>query len=472
MDKKLRTSGHLRIVPRDDGRYGLYHSLHGGLCLCDENVRRLFRSFDTPATFREALSRSGELGEGRLGEFIEIFEKKGFLVDPGVDEDALMAGEVEKKRGSLEKGSRVGVVQLVLTNLCNFKCEYCFINDIYSSKERARSMAARGNRMMTGENARAYLEQVIRIVKNNGGQSLSVQFFGGEPLLNPGVIKYVLHHFGRGEGHGVAIGYSIVTNGSLVTGEIADYFRAYDVAVIVSFDSPRGKDRKFASGKNAAGEIRQGLSLLKERGNRVILNSVLSSETFGYFDTDLVDFAFDRYIWEIGVLLDLSPGFYLAHGAGEIVDKLWKVYIRGKSRGVLLTGYWHTIFQLLTGRGAVTARGYKTCSGTGCQLSIEPSGEVFACKGSSGYFGNIGEPEKMLASENYARYAGRAFRNAPQCRGCEIENFCSGFCLGPLEKKYGDIYVVEEAACPVYRELTRRLIRDVEIGSIESYGMQ
>jgi len=63
----------------------------------------------------------------------------------------------------------------------------------------------------------------------------------------------------------------------------------------------------------------------------------------------------------------------------------------------------------------------------------------------------------------------RAFRNAPDCEGCEIENFCSGFCLGPLEKKYNNIYVIEESTCKVYKELTKRLIMDVEKNEIDTF---
>jgi uncharacterized protein len=97
---------------------------------------------------------------------------------------------------------------------------------------------------------------------------------------------------------------------------------------------------------------------------------------------------------------------------------------------------------------------------------------VYACKGSSGYFGNILEPEELLSSKNYWKYAMRTFQNAPECNGCEIELFCSGFCLGPLEKKYHDIHTIEKNTCRIYKELTKRLIEDVEIDEIEMYKLQ
>ncbi len=137
----------------------------------------------------------------------------------------------------------------------------------------------------------------------------------------------------------------------------------------------------------------------------------------------------------------------------------------------MVTGYWHMIFQQMIYYKMFKDRGFKTCSATGCQLSVEPSGDVFACKGSSGYFGTILKPEKLLSSENYKTYALRTFRNAPECVGCEIENFCSGFCLGPLEKKYGTINVIEKNTCTLYKELTKRLIRNLNRNEIETYDM-
>lgn len=48
-----------------------------------------------------------------------------------------------------------------------------------------------------------------------------------------------------------------------------------------------------------------------------------------------------------------------------------------------------------------------------------------------------------------------------------IEHFCGGLCLGPIENKYKhDIYSIEEAACNVYREITRRFIMDVDEGEV------
>jgi len=118
----------------------------------------------------------------------------------------------------------------------------------------------------------------------------------------------------------------------------------------------------MANGQKSFDKIVNGLSLLKSYDNRVVFNSVFSEETFDYFDTDLIDFALEYNVHEIGVLFDLDPNFYTNKTADEIVNKLWKMYIYGKEKGVVVTGYWHMIFQQLAAYELFKDRGFKTYS--------------------------------------------------------------------------------------------------------------
>lgn len=467
-DEMLQTSKYVQIVPRLKD-FAVYHSLFGGICIVDKEIIQLFELFHSPTSLNEVITKG--YPPEHIESFVNVFKPRHFLINPDVDEYDPIKEKIDHRRNHLHTGEQIGVIQLVVTNLCNFRCEYCFVDSIYSSKERLELQSSKDNKVMDIEMADTSINQVIKIVRESGGKSLHIQFFGGEPLLNWKVIKYVLNTFGDGSAHGVEVGYSIVTNGSLITEEMAAYFEKFRVPVVVSFDSPKGKHRIFTNKKSGIHAIEQGLSILNEYNNRIVFNSVLSEETFGYFDTDLVDFAVKYNVSEIGVLLDLNPAFYENKNVKDIVDTLWKVYTYAKENGVVVTGYWHMIFQQILAYDYFKDRGYKTCSATGCQLSIEPSGDVFACKGSSGYFGHILNISELLSSELYRNYAMRAFRNAPACEGCEIENFCSGFCFGPLEKKYKDIYVIEEKTCDVYKEITKRLIRDLDKGDVDTFVM-
>ncbi|WP_408005252.1 SPASM domain-containing protein [Pseudomonas lopnurensis] len=113
---------------------------------------------------------------------------------------------------------------------------------------------------------------------------------------------------------------------------------------------------------------------------------------------------------------------------------------------------------------SVSYRGFKNCSAKGAQFSIEPNGSVFACKAGSTLLGDIRDGTKILDSQPYLKHAELRRDNPAFCHGCEIEGFCGGLCLGPLEKKFASFNAVEPSACDFYRGITRK-----HIGSLQSY---
>ena len=478
-DYKLRASGQLAVVPRPSD-YAVYHRILGSLCLADRKTLELLHYFRSARTLSETLGDHPGLTDDQLDAFVNFFRARRFLIAPDFDEGDIMEERRRQRLSDLTLGRQVRIVQLVLSNRCNFRCKYCFeglgatplSETIYanSSPERLQAQASPSNSFMSKEQAQTYLTQVIQMAKAAGNTALVVQFFGGEPLICWKTIRHVLDHFGRGEQHGIDISYSIITNGSLITEEVAQTFHEFDVPVVVSYDSPKSDARPLPGGKNSHEVIRRGLERLRTYGNRIVLNSVLGESTFDIFNRELIDFALSHGIYEIGVVLDLDPSFYERRSVDAIVDKLWNICTYGWSKGIIVTGYWHQIFQGIVDDDRYSRAGFQNCSAMGVQFSIEPSGDVFSCKASGGHFGSILNVEELFQSETYKRYAMRACNSPEPCRNCAIEHFCGGLCLGPVENKYKlDIYAVEEAACDVYREITHRFIMDVSEDEVASF---
>ncbi len=230
--------------------------------------------------------------------------------------------------------------------------------------------------------------------------------------------------------------------------------------------------RPLKNGEDSTPVVMQGLRRLQKYGNRVAINAALTSATWEEFDESIVDLAVDVGAGEIGVVVDFDPTFYSTYGTQNIVDRLWRVIEYGRGRGIVLTGYWHQIFQVLLGFDVVSERGFKNCSAKGAQFSIEPNGSVFACKAGSTLLGSIDQGEKILDSEAYLDHAKLRRDNPAFCKGCEIEGFCAGLCLGPLEKKYAAIDAVEPSACDFYRGITRKHIESLRPYEIATFDLQ
>jgi len=449
------------------------------LCLLDETALDVLRGFVDSGS-ADSSTPSPSFDPPDIEDFLCAMQKRGFLIEEGEDEGRIIAERRQQREDDLVTGRQVKIVQLVLSNRCNFKCTYCFeglgatplSETIYanSSAERLHAQEADDNRTMKKEHAVAYLEECIRLVRRSGRDDLHVQLFGGEPLVNWPTIRHVLDVIGNGQKDGVSISYSIITNGSLVTEDVSQRFKEFEIPVVVSYDSPSSAARPLSGGRDSHAVIRRGLETLKRFGNRVILNAALTESTFAQFNTDLVDFAFGNGIYEVGVVLDLDSTFYLRRSPQEIVEKLWSVASYARAKGVLVTGYWHQIFQGIIDDNRYATLGFANCSAMGVQFSVEPSGDVFSCKASGGYFGNIMRPDELLRSETYRGYAMRACTTPEPCRRCVIEHFCGGMCLGPVENNHGgNIYAVELGACDAYREITRRFIDGVTPRQVDTF---
>ncbi|MFI5076012.1 MAG: radical SAM protein [Vicinamibacteria bacterium] len=122
----------------------------------------------------------------------------------------------------------------VLTTLqCNFACDYCFQGDHGDYNAHAHKMS---------------LETAAQVVAHAGQQmdavrpkSLSVTFFGGEPLLNLPVLYYIAEHVhAAATARGVRVGLSIITNGLLLTPEVVDRLLPYGLhGVKVTLDGDK-----------------------------------------------------------------------------------------------------------------------------------------------------------------------------------------------------------------------------------------
>ena len=493
MDQSLRLSVSPDLV-RVTHRRGtaVYHRTLGGLVVLDAAAEHVLDAFGAGAEVGDVVQDAAAGGRAdpvRCARLVEQLALRGFL-DQGV------------RPAPRPPNRRVNVVQLVLVNGCNFGCTYCFegiqgsdltkstaapaksqptmvtigsapelvgervgvdlLDPVYVSEERYRFQRDPHNRTMSPDAAVAYTRQALSVARSEGVGQVMVQFFGGEPLMNKPACLAVLKEVGSGQDDGVSVEYTVVTNGSLINDEIAEAFARHRVGVCVSFDAPKSGARPLKNGRSSEALVLAGLRRLREHGNRIAINTALCSSTFDDVDESLVDFAVEMGVGEIGIVLDLDPGFYAEYGGDRIAARLMHLVGYGKENGVVVTGYWHQIFQLLAGFDVVADRGFKNCSAKGAQFSIEPNGEVFSCKAGSGHFGNIDKGQALLTTPGYEAHAALRFDNPEYCRGCAIEGFCGGLCLGPLEKQHLTIDAVEIPACDTYRTVTEQLIRQYE----------
>jgi uncharacterized protein len=149
--------------------------------------------------------------------------------------------------------SGLAAVALNVSGGCNLACDYCYLG-----REPQPSL------LMSDETAQRAVD--LLLAESFGERSVSVVFFGGEPLLNPGLIARTADYARKRAGEERRdVSFHMTTNGTLLTGELAEMLHAAEVRVLVSIDgaaAAHDAHRLFPDGSGSYQKIVENLGRL------------------------------------------------------------------------------------------------------------------------------------------------------------------------------------------------------------------
>ncbi len=112
---------------------------------------------------------------------------------------------------------------------CNLRCGYCFADTGDFGGHRA---------LMSKEVAQKAIEFAIKGSKKR--HNLELDLFGGEPLMNMLVVKFIVDYVRKREKEtGKNIKLTLTTNGTLLTDEIVTYLNDNRVMLVLSLDGSK-----------------------------------------------------------------------------------------------------------------------------------------------------------------------------------------------------------------------------------------
>ncbi|MDT7906369.1 MAG: radical SAM protein [Sulfolobales archaeon] len=258
------------------------------------------------------------------------------------------------------------IVKVVST--CNLACRYCDA-DTYS-------------------NLRMSLDTISQIIKKALNYADHVEFIwhGGEPLLM-GIQFYekVVELQKRYRREGQTIVNTLQTNGTLISQEWVDFFKANGFHVGVSLDGPpevHNANRIFRNGQGSFEQVMRGIRLLRENGVKFGVLAVITKETVRLGAKRFLDFFIENGIFSIGILPQ-RPALNIGRTDALPREEFEKFAIE-------LFDYWYSLddpririreFDAILSRILGARSGFCIFSGdcVGRFLGITPDGDVYHC---------------------------------------------------------------------------------------------
>lgn len=337
---------------------------------------------------------------------------------------------------------------------CDLSCGYCFAG--------AGRYGGPGGLMSL-----TVAEQALELLLASApaGRTVSVDFFGGEPLLAWEVVTgAVAYGRARAAATGRAITFTLTTNGQQMDDDRASFCAREMSTVIVSIDGRPEVHDRWRTGRGGQGSYQAAVAAaarlraaLGERTGGKAGGGAGSLWIRGTYTRDNLDFwrdvehlaglGFDQVSMEpVSAAPDHGGSLSLRDlpRIRESYDRIAELVAAGKVR------FFH--FDLNLSAAVCAPKRYSGCGAGAGYACVNPEGWLYPCHQFDGLAGweqgRIGEldryrPEPRLAAAHVGA--------KPACRDCWAQLYCGGGCHWAAYRHGGQVLEPDPLACGIMR---------------------
>ena len=415
-----------------EGRALLFHVPTTALFELDGLEREVLGFFAERGALEahEVAARFEGQDPGRIADSIRGLMELDIVCDAGGPKPERPAARIEQ--------FPLSTIVLNVNTGCNLACSYCYKEDLDTPKN---------NRRMEFETAVRSIDLLLK--ESPDRDEYNLVFFGGEPLANLPLIRAVVDHAEpRFAALGKRVSFTMTTNATLLTEEIADWLDAHRFGLTISMDGPKALHdlrRRTVGGKGTYDVVAAKARMLLDRyrarpvGARVTLTAGVTAveEIFDHLKHD-IGFA------EVGVAPVTSGDMAIFNLSGaeltEVFEGMKRLGLRYRDaaiRGEVLgfSNIQNLMKDLTEGR----AKSLPCGAGLGL-LAVDHAGEVNLCHRFTGSdmetFGHVETGLRHDALKGFLTQ--RLDREGKGCASCRIRNICSGGCYHESYAHFSD----------------------------------
>ena len=325
----------------------------------------------------------------------------------------------------------ITILTLWVTNKCNMDCQYCYVE--------------KKGVVMSMETARKAIDMVFSH-QEFGKNTLTVQFFGGEPLLAQGLIEEVVDYCNfRKKEDGKKCAFSFTTNGTLLNDDNLKFLKKNRFTLMISQDGPphvQNRRRPMADGSDSSKKVESAIEKVKEY--------------FGYADIRMTVHPDDPDMAE-NIFSIISPGirriivapvnnadWTKAIESGRLLGEFKKMadmIIKSIRKGIMPpVNTFRTTLNSYLSSLRKPLRGNTPCAAGSYQIAVAPDGTIIPCQhwfSHSRY--RLGDCDAGINPDRRKFFLECTKEHFPYCRDCECYDACQGPCMALSLNCEGDV---------------------------------
>lgn len=349
------------------------------------------------------------------------------------------------------KKSVVKALCLHVAHDCNLRCKYCFA-------DTGEFHGPRG--LMSAEVGKKAIDFVI---ENSGSRrNIEIDYFGGEPLMNFGVVKEITEYAkSEGEKHGKNFRFTLTTNGLLLNDDVQEYLNENMSNVVLSIDGRKETNDRMryrVDGSGCYDDIVPKFQKLAESRNQdnYYVRGTFTAENLDFTKDvlHLADLGFKQTSVEPVVTPETNKYALLEKHLPQLYgeyEKLAEEYLERRKQG---KGFNFFHFMVDLDQGPCVIKRLSGCGAGHEYLAISPEGDIYPCHQFVGnkkfLMGNV--TEKTLDEQIKNKFERSNVYTKDKCTNCFAKFYCSGGCSANAYNFNNDIDKPYELACDLEKK--------------------
>jgi uncharacterized protein len=233
----MKASYYNVFFPFED-QYILFNTLRGSIFVVDDEIKNFLEK-------NEVFSLSEE--------YKDIFTNNGIIVEDQLNEQDAYKLMYERSKYNTASTS----LHVITTYNCNLACTYC-----YEGKGEIECKTA------DEKTAHCAIQFIKNLTENNNSESLHIELFGGEPLLNMPINLLVVKKLSTWcQENNKNFSVNAITNGTLSTEKNVEDLAQYNCSFLVTLDGPKeihDRRRIYKNGSGTFDDIIEGLHRVRD----------------------------------------------------------------------------------------------------------------------------------------------------------------------------------------------------------------